>query len=113
MCKIGRPSKLNDEMQDKIINSLRMGNFLDTTAAFCGISKTTIFAWIRRGAKLDEGVYTQFASAVRKAQAEAEIRLLQNITNAAKTDWMASAWKLERKNAQRWSLFDCVQMKRK
>lgn len=103
----GRPTKLNPEMQAKICDALRAGNYLETAAAFAGIDKTTLFDWLRRGARNSSGIHHEFSRAVEKAMADAETRDVALIAKAAAEGvWQASAWRLERKYPSRWGRRD-------
>lgn len=117
MAVTGRPSKISPELTAKICDMLRAGNYIETAAAYAGINKTTLYDWMKRGAREMERVelagkgakirkkeqpYVDFSNAVTKALAEAEVRDLIIISNAAKTDWKAAAWKLERRTPDKW-----------
>lgn len=116
----GRPTKLTDNIQDEITLMLKMGNYLEAAAAFAGVSKVTVYDWMKRGRREIERVtanesrkirkseqpFVDFLNAVEKAMAEAEIRDVQIIYNAGKADWKASAWRLERKYPDRWGRKD-------
>ena len=76
---------LNPELQDKIVELIRLGNYASDAAGACGISKGTFFNWCARGkdeaerrrllpnAKLlpNEVKYLEFLDAVEKARDEA------------------------------------------
>ncbi|MDQ0417577.1 transposase-like protein [Croceifilum oryzae] len=98
----GRPEKLTPEIQQKIVDSLRMGNYIETAAAYSGISKSTLYDWLKKGAREENGKYKNFSDAVQKAMAEAEMRDVAVISQASKENWQASAWRLERKYPNRW-----------
>jgi hypothetical protein len=102
----GRPSKLTIDVQSKICAALQRGNYIETSAAFAGVSKSVLFAWMKQGnADRDDGKankYTRFLDAVEIAQAEAEVRDLQHIDKHGETSWQAAAWKLERRFPKRW-----------
>ena len=100
----GRLTKLTAEVQQRICDALRTGNFLDTAAAYAGVEKTTLHAWLRRGRRASGGVYREFASAVDRALAQAEARDVALIAKAASEgSWQAAAWRLERRFSERWS----------
>lgn len=99
---MGRPEKLTPELQQKIVDALRLGNYIETAAAYAGVSKTTIYDWLKKGARSKKGKYKDFSNAVEKALAEAEMRDVALIGNAAKENWQAAAWRLERKFPARW-----------
>ena len=100
----GRPTKLTPDESNRIILAVKAGNYIETAAAFGGISKETLFTWLRRGrrSRQKNNIYKQFSDAVEKALADAEIRDVANIEIASKDDWHASAWRLERKYPEKW-----------
>jgi transposase len=98
----GRPTKLTMELQNKLCELLKWGNYIETACAYCQVSKTTLYEWMKLGNREEEGIHRDFLNAVHSAMAEAEMRDVQNIFNAAKTDWKASAWRLERKFPKKW-----------
>ena len=113
---MARPTKLNRDIQNKIVTAIRMGNYIETAAAVAGINKTTLYDWLKRGERekqrvendsrkkirKSEAIYVEFSNAVEKALAEAEARDVMLISKAANTQWQAAAWRLERKFPDRW-----------
>lgn len=109
-------AKLTKEVQDKIVSAIRLGNYMETAAAYAGINKDTLYNWLRRGQRekekkaKDEAYeipryerqFVRFSDAVEKALAEAEMRDVMVIYEAAKEQWQAAAWRLERKFPDRW-----------
>lgn len=115
----GRPIKLTPDIQQKIVEAIKMGNYIETAAAFAGISKNTLYEWLKRGArekeriagtnrkpKASEAPFVRFSDVVEKAMADAEVRDVLIIANAAKENWQAAAWRLERKYPDRWGRAD-------
>lgn len=102
----GRPIKLTPEVQEKILNAIRLGNYIETAAAHAGISKDTLYRWLKLGARYNKPPYREFSDAVQKALADAEARDVAIIYEAAKEQWQASAWRLERKFPARWGRRD-------
>jgi transposase len=100
----GRPSKLTPEVQARIIEALRAGNYQDTAAAYAGVSRTAFYRWMEQGAQPDAAQpYKDFRDAVEKARAESEVRNVALIQRAASDGtWQAAAWFLERSFQQRW-----------
>ena len=100
----GRPTKLTPEVQDRIIEALRAGNYQDTAAAYAGVSRTAFYRWMEQGAQDDApAIYRDFRDAVEKARSEAEVRNVALIQRAAQEGtWQAAAWFLERSFQQRW-----------
>lgn len=102
--KVGRPSKLTPEVQDKIVRAISTGNWLDTACAYAGVDSSTVRRWIAKGESEDaEPVFREFCTAIKQAKAEAEIRAVALIQKAAQDGtWQASAWYLERSFPDRW-----------
>jgi hypothetical protein len=99
----GRPPKFNQEVADKIVAAVRAGNYMETAAAFAGIHKDTLYAWLKEGANKKTGQYRKFSDAVKRALGEAEASDLMLIQKAAKDGvWQAAAWRLERRFRERW-----------
>jgi transposase len=113
---VGRPTKLTPEIQNRIVVLIRAGNYVETAAASAGIHKSTLYDWLKRGARekqritqnprarisKKEAPFVDFSDAVEKAQAEAESRDVMLIAKAAEEQWQAAAWRLERKFPARW-----------
>lgn len=80
----GRPSKLTQQMIDRIGASLRTGHYVETAAAMAGISKVTLYAWLKHGARMadtpasklkaHDRLCISFLQVVEAAQADAEDR---------------------------------------
>ncbi len=98
---MGRPDKLTQEVHDKIVGAIKAGNYIETAAAFAGISKSTLYKWLREGARAKSGKKKEFSHAVAQALAESEVGDVVLIGRAAKekNDWRAAAWRLEHKFA--------------
>ena len=100
---MGRNTKLNAEVQSQIVAALRAGNYQEVAAAYAGISEATFYAWLERGRKEPQSIYSEFLEAVERAKAAAEVRDIALIDKAAQDgSWQAAAWKLERKYPNRW-----------
>lgn len=104
---MGRPSKLDEEVQAKIVALLRAGNFAAAAARVAGISPRTFWRWMERGEADDEhdveSEFCQFWRSCDRARAEAEAIRVQHIATAGKEgDWRADAWWLERAHPKHW-----------
>lgn len=104
--KMGRPSKITPELQAELIKWLNAGNYIETAAHLAGVSKQTVYAWLKKGQKQSRGQFRDFLDAVKKAEAGAEARLLLLVEKAAAKNWQAAAWRLERKHPERWGRKD-------
>jgi transposase len=114
-------TKLSPELQALVVEALNSGNYIETAAAYAGIHEATIYRWLERGrierarlsddddAKPDpeETPYREFCEAVEKTRANAEVRSLALIQQAAMNGtWQASAWYLERSYPRKWGRFE-------
>lgn len=102
---MGRPSKLNEERAEAILNALRLGVTQENAARYGGVHPATYFRWLEEGTKDDaDDKYREFRAEVEKARAEAEVRNVAIIADAAKRGtWQAAAWFLERSFPRSWS----------
>lgn len=124
MAKVGRPAKINNEIQEKIIKAIQAGNYIETAAAYAGINKSTLYDWLKRGERekqrvaknskykirKQEAQFVEFSNAVEKALADAEMRDVLIIGKAAEEQWQAAAWRLERKFPDKWGRRDKINM---
>lgn len=108
--KNGRPVELTDEVEQQIVDAVRAGNYMEVAAAFAGISKDTLFRWLRSGARGESERFKRFSDAVKMAMASAEVRDVALVGRAAQTQWQAAAWRLERKAPDRWGRRDRVEV---
>jgi hypothetical protein len=102
--KTGRPSKLTEDVQNKIVQAIQSGNWLETASAYAGVDASTVRRWMAKGEGEDaEEPYRAFCAAIKQARAQAEIRAVALIQKAAQDGtWQASAWYLERSHPDRW-----------
>jgi transposase-like protein len=122
----GRPSKLTPEVSQRIVQAIRAGNYIETAAAYAGINKTTLYDWLKQGARELDRVqaksgrrirekarkYVDFSNSVKKALAEAEVSDVAQISLAVRAgNWQAAAWRLERKHFERWGRKQYVESK--
>lgn len=99
---MGRKSKLTEERQERILQAIRAGNYIETAALHAGISEGTFHRWMQEGERAKTGKKREFYEAVKKARADAETRTVAIISNAMPTSWQAAAWWLERSFPDRW-----------
>ena len=118
--EVGRPVKINPTIQAELVKMIQAGNYMETAAAFVGISISTMRDWIRRGEReaqrfideprarpiKSETPFLEFSAAIKKAQAAAEIRDVIIIGDAARESWQAAAWRLDRKYPEKWGRKD-------
>jgi hypothetical protein len=94
----GAPLKLTPELQRDICDAIRAGVRPETAATYSGIGARTYYRWMAQGRAQDaEPCFEEFVDQVELALAEWEARDVLVIGEAAKTDWRAAAWRLERR----------------
>lgn len=108
MSKRGRPIKLTPALQETLCGAIREGNYIETACAFAGVSRQTVRNWMKRGARQSKGIYRDFLDALKKSHAIAEAENVRVIRAAAKEQWYAAAWMLERRYPKRWGKNDKV-----
>jgi hypothetical protein len=106
---------LTDEVHDRIVGTLRLGNYVEHAASYAGISRATLYNWLKKGDsardKRESGEllneteerYAKFAEDVDNARATAIVRNVSIIQQAAQTNWQAAGWWLERTAPQHFS----------
>jgi transposase len=114
----GRPTKLTPDLTKKIVGVIAAGNYLETAAAYAGLSKVTLYDWMKRGrrelerrnngekANRRESHYVTFLNAIEKALAQSEAGAVATITKASEDHWQAAAWRLERRFPNKWARRD-------
>lgn len=105
----GRPSKLTDEVKKKLIDAIKLGNYYEAACAYAGIDYTTFRKWMQQGEKATKGRYFELFEAIKRAEAEAEARMVAMWQKAMPEDWRAIATFLERRHPERWGRRDKVQ----
>lgn len=104
----GRPPKLTPISQAKVVEAIANGNTRDVAAAYAGVNRATLFAWLAKGEAAESGLYRDFLDAVKMAEARAVVEAVAIIRTAARTSWQAAAWWLERKYPDEWGRKDRV-----
>ena len=107
MSKRGRPTKLNANTAERILEVLRLGVPQSTAVAYAGISRPTYYRWLAAADDPDASEdFQDFRDAVKVARAEAEVRSIAAIQNASRKSWQAAAWFLERSFPEHWARTD-------
>ncbi|MDQ6891526.1 MAG: hypothetical protein M3167_02470 [Acidobacteriota bacterium] len=110
----GRPSKLNPEVRERLVNAIRLGCPHEAAARAAGIGVSTFRSWMVRGERDRRAIYPHLypdepapkasvalvptrseyldlLEAVEQAEAFAEVRLVALWSAAAAKDWRAAA----------------------
>lgn len=79
----GQPTKFNKKRADLLIKALRAGLTKAQACAACGIARQTLATWMEK--------HPDFAVRVEAAREEARQEALEDIKDAGKEDWKATA----------------------
>jgi hypothetical protein len=99
---VARPSKLSAEVTDRVVQAVRAGNYADAACQAAGISPSTYYRWMSRGAQEPGSEYARFREDVLRAEAEAEVYAVAILRRAMGEDWRAAMAYLERRHPTRW-----------
>ncbi|XTZ13841.1 hypothetical protein ACQSSU_20305 [Micromonospora echinospora] len=79
-----RVSKLTPEVTTRIINAVRLGNYLDVAANAAGVHPATVYRWLQEADKPGAPkAKREFREALTRARAEAEQRMVGAVIKAA------------------------------
>jgi len=78
----GRPTKLNPALQEQICGLILKGNCFYEACKLVGIHRTTAWRWLQRGDKEEDGAYREFRDAVREADRQLWVSLMENVNGA-------------------------------
>lgn len=108
--KNGRRLKLTPELIEDVTRVIRAGNYAQTACEVVGISTNTYYRWLQMAEEQGTAaIYRDFRDAIKRAEANAEVRTVARIMQAAEEGtWQASAWFLERKHPTKWGRNDKI-----
>jgi hypothetical protein len=99
---VARPTKRTPEREQRLLDAVRAGNTRRASAAYAGVSEDSLERWQQR--------YAGFADALTRAEAEAEVRNVAIVQQAARDDWRAAAWWLERRRPEEYARRDRLEV---
>jgi hypothetical protein len=100
-------AKLTPEIIERLVALLAAGNYINLAVAAAGVPRSTFYDWWARG-DLDgtdsrDASFRAMRARLERAKAEGEARNVAVIANAARENWQAAAWILERGSPERWA----------
>jgi hypothetical protein len=108
---MGRPSKLTEKVQDKIVLAIRAGASPEGSAQFAGIDRATFYRWMEKGRKANKGPHRKFVDAVEKAKADLETQIASKLMKAIVEGKLEYAIPLlERRFPDLWARRDTVKV---
>lgn len=100
---MARPTKFTPEVTAAILTALGIGATLKDASEAAGVDYNTFNEWMKRGAKEQSGKFHEFYEASRRVEAEATMKYLGVIADAArKGDWKAALEWLKRRRRSEW-----------
>ena len=91
----GRKTVLDTVLTKRICKLLAQGSPIKSACTMCGIGERTYHDWNERGQQ-GEQPYARFFAAATRARERHKANLIERIIAAAKDDWKAASWLLER-----------------
>lgn len=105
---MGRPSKLTPALQERFVDHVRQGHYIETVCGVVGIHKSSYYLWMEKG-EAGEQPYSDFYDAIKSAESAAEAEALEGILTHGAETWQALAWFLERRHPKRWRRSDKIE----
>lgn len=96
--KKGRPSKFTKDRRERIVQAIQAGCTYEMAADYAGVTRSTLWNWLKKGEDPKQKSYCTFLDQVKKAEVEGAMVHLGTIAQASQKDWKASAWMLERRH---------------
>jgi transposase len=105
---------LTREVHEKVREALDAGAYQRDAAVYAGISPRTFYGWLNRAREAEESLdrgepvesvdreLIAFLHMVEGARARVAVDLLTVVQTAARRDWRAAAWFLERSYPEQW-----------
>ena len=101
--RVGRPSKLTPEVRKRLINAIMAGNYYEPACRYAGVDYSTFRKWMQKGEQAKSGQYFEFFEEVKRAEAEAEARMVAQWQAQVPNDWKAARDFLARRYPERWA----------
>jgi transposase-like protein len=103
-------SKLTPEIAAAVLENIARGNYIEIACQAAGIGAKTLRNWRDRGERDDEAAapYREFVEALEQARALGHTFHIGIIARAARENWTASAWILERTDPARYGRHERV-----
>ena len=102
--KQGRPTKLVQATRERLVKAIAEGNYYDDACAYAGISYKAFRDWMVAGEAKKGPLFIQLFQEVKKAEADAVIRMTGQWQQAMTIpgNWQAIATFLERRYPEKW-----------
>lgn len=122
--RVGRPLKLDRPLLAKIVDTVRVGNYLKTAAAYCGVGYSTLLEWQQKGRdeqhRIAQGedpdpenaLFLELVESLTQAQAAAQVTALAYWRKAMSEpgNWRAAMEYLARTAPDEWGSSSTVRV---
>lgn len=99
---MGRPTKLDQVLRtteggqqitvgDQVLNAIRAGNYMEAAAVSAGIDKTTLYDWLKQGARLSTDVEQGRIKTPRAGSRDRQLIEFSHAVAQAEAEWEVSA----------------------
>src|SRR5438874_13499824 len=99
---MARPTVLNEQVYQKLLEALRGGAFDWVAAEAAGIHRSTFYDWLARGEK-GEQTWAGFAREVLRARAQARLRAEGRLLEQDPLSWLRLGPGRERRGRRGWT----------
>jgi transposase len=106
----GRKTLLTSEMIELAAGYIKEGCTDRAAQDLIGISHETWYNWLQKAEERPGTIYGEFSDAIKKARAILQQDCVKIIKTAAKNEWQAAAWMLERRYPEDFGKRDRVDM---
>lgn len=120
--RTGRRPTLTRDLAQKIVDVVKVGNYLKTAAAYCGVGYSTLLLWQQKGRAQQERVlaghdvepgqelYLEFLELLTQAEAQAQVTAVAAWRTAMRdpSNWRAAMEYLARKAPDQWAASSTV-----
>lgn len=112
----GQPTKLEPEVEQKLLQTIGAGNYYEAACGYAGITYHTLRNWVRRAeaelervagsgrrsVRSEERIYVEFYEKLKKAEAQAEVTIVDQWQQQIPESWQAAMNFLARRYPERW-----------
>jgi hypothetical protein len=97
--RVGRPLRLNGEVVGRFLMAVRAGNYREVAAAYAGISRATLYRWLRD----PKPPFVALRAAIDQAEAQVEVEVVANLMRLSAKSTRAAEFLLTRRFRARWA----------
>lgn len=97
-----KPTALTPEVQEKIVQAMARGSFMEPACRAAGLTRQAVDYWRKKveAGDPDAEIYVDFFARLAGAQHQAEIDAVSMVLGGG---WQGAAWWLARRYPKRWS----------